>query len=213
MGADGTPLSYNLFAYCGSNPVTGYDPTGHWDWGLFGKIVATTVIVGLCLTGVGFLAAAAATVAATSVTAAVTTAVATAGISTVLGAVDGAICAEQSGGNWYDGAMAGAIGSSVGALASAATSPRPGSDSALRMNTLGRAISSYVYDLTYELFDTGSIKPISYAAYAIDVGMDVTLAPMYYYYTGSMSNGYLSATINGLVDAALDIFQTEAYFS
>jgi hypothetical protein len=33
LGADGTLLSYNLFAYCGNNPVMGYDPTGHWDWG------------------------------------------------------------------------------------------------------------------------------------------------------------------------------------
>ena len=26
-------LSYNLFTYCGNNPVMGYDPTGTWDWG------------------------------------------------------------------------------------------------------------------------------------------------------------------------------------
>ncbi len=25
--------SYNLFIYCGNNPVMGYDPTGNWDWG------------------------------------------------------------------------------------------------------------------------------------------------------------------------------------
>jgi RHS repeat-associated protein len=23
----------NLYAYCNNNPVMGYDPTGHWDWG------------------------------------------------------------------------------------------------------------------------------------------------------------------------------------
>ena len=28
LGVDGTPISYNLFAYCGNNPVMGYDPTG-----------------------------------------------------------------------------------------------------------------------------------------------------------------------------------------
>ena len=27
--------SYNLFAYCGNNPVMGYDPAGTWDWGTF----------------------------------------------------------------------------------------------------------------------------------------------------------------------------------
>jgi RHS repeat-associated protein len=30
MGVDGTPSSYNLFAYCGNNPVMGCDPTGRF---------------------------------------------------------------------------------------------------------------------------------------------------------------------------------------
>ena len=29
--------SYNLFAYCGNNPVMGYDPYGTFDWSSFGK--------------------------------------------------------------------------------------------------------------------------------------------------------------------------------
>ena len=53
LGADGSPISYNLFAYCKNNPVMGYDPTGHWDWDLFGKVLVTTAIVAACLTGVG----------------------------------------------------------------------------------------------------------------------------------------------------------------
>jgi hypothetical protein len=44
LGADGTPLSYNLFAYCKNNPVMGYDSTGHF--GLVGAIIATGAIVG-----------------------------------------------------------------------------------------------------------------------------------------------------------------------
>ena len=56
LGADGTPLSYNLFAYCGNNPVMGYDPTGHWDWG--------GVVAGLAM-----IAASVAAVAVFSVTA------------------------------------------------------------------------------------------------------------------------------------------------
>ena len=28
-------LGFNMFAYCGNNPVMGYDPTGHVDWGEF----------------------------------------------------------------------------------------------------------------------------------------------------------------------------------
>ena len=32
LGADGTPISYNLFAYCGNNPVNRFDSTGHsWE--------------------------------------------------------------------------------------------------------------------------------------------------------------------------------------
>ena len=37
----------NLFAYCGNNPVMGYDPDGTWDWGKFWKtfaVVAAAVV-------------------------------------------------------------------------------------------------------------------------------------------------------------------------
>ena len=37
---------YNMFAYCGNNPVMGYDPTGHWDWG--GVIVGTLLTIAAC---------------------------------------------------------------------------------------------------------------------------------------------------------------------
>ena len=32
INANGDILGYNMFAYCGNNPVMGYDPTGEWDW-------------------------------------------------------------------------------------------------------------------------------------------------------------------------------------
>ncbi len=47
LGAGSSFISLNLFAYCGNNPVLGYDPLGHWDWGgvLMGLgIIAATVI-------------------------------------------------------------------------------------------------------------------------------------------------------------------------
>ena len=191
----------------------GYDPTGHWDWELFGKIVVTTIVVGACLTGIGAIAAAAAAATATSVAAAVTVSVATAGVSTVLSAVDGAVCAQQSGGQWYDGAMAGAIGGSAGALVSSITNPTPGADAALRMNTAGRIASSLLYDVTYDLFSYGEIPTENVAMYATDVTMDAALSPINYYYTGNLSSGFLGAAINGLVDGVIDVFQTVAYFS
>lgn len=39
-------LGNNMFAYCGNNPVMGYDPTGHWDWG--GVIVGTLLTIAAC---------------------------------------------------------------------------------------------------------------------------------------------------------------------
>ena len=51
LGAGGDLTSYNLFAYCGNNPVMGYDPTGHWDWGREEQAAlgTTVLIVGLAL--------------------------------------------------------------------------------------------------------------------------------------------------------------------
>jgi len=44
LGADGTTLSFNLFAYCKNNPVMNYDPSG--CFGLLGAIIATGALVG-----------------------------------------------------------------------------------------------------------------------------------------------------------------------
>ena len=90
----------NLYAYCGNNPVMGYDPEGTWDWGFIGKVALTVAVVAVCLTGVGVVAAAAATmIGATAVatTGIVTTAVGIAAVATTVSAVDGGMCAEESG--------------------------------------------------------------------------------------------------------------------
>lgn len=51
LGVGNNLTSYNLFAYCGNNPVCGYDPTGHWDWGWKEQAaLGTTIfIVGMAL--------------------------------------------------------------------------------------------------------------------------------------------------------------------
>ena len=62
LGADGTPLSYNLFAYCKNNPVSFSDPSGHFAFlpfwgaivgGAIGGTVISTVsyVVGSALSG------------------------------------------------------------------------------------------------------------------------------------------------------------------
>ncbi len=46
----------NLYAYCGDNPVMGYDPDGTWDWGKFWKN-AFGFMIGLALVVVAVLGA------------------------------------------------------------------------------------------------------------------------------------------------------------
>ena len=85
LGADGTILSYNLFAYCKNNPVMGYDPTGHFSWTDVFNIAAVVTIAALAIiaiVGSGGsaappLLAAASALAGTTVTAAAATTVAT----------------------------------------------------------------------------------------------------------------------------------------
>jgi len=43
LGADGTPTSYNLFAYCSNNPVMYSDPTGHFINTITGTIVGALI--------------------------------------------------------------------------------------------------------------------------------------------------------------------------
>ena len=45
LGADGTLLSFNLFAYCKNNPVYSFDPTGHF-------LLSTAVIIGAVVGGI-----------------------------------------------------------------------------------------------------------------------------------------------------------------
>ena len=76
LGADGTLPSFNLFAYCGNNPVMGYDPTGTINWGNILKaalvVVAVTVTVAAVVATAGAVAVAAG-VATTATVAAATT--------------------------------------------------------------------------------------------------------------------------------------------
>ena len=43
INANGDILGYNMFAYCGNNPVMGYDPTG--ECGLIGLFIAGLIII------------------------------------------------------------------------------------------------------------------------------------------------------------------------
>lgn len=75
----GDILGYNMYAYCGNNPIMGYDPMGEWNWGNIIKAVAivitVTVVVAATIATAGSFAIAAGAVSATAVTAATTGAI------------------------------------------------------------------------------------------------------------------------------------------
>ena len=84
LGADGTVISYNLFAYCSNNPVMGYDPSGCFSWiDVFNTAAVVTVaaLAVIAIVSSGGAAAAplltaASALAGTTVTAAAATTVA-----------------------------------------------------------------------------------------------------------------------------------------
>ena len=122
LGADGTPFSYNLFAYCVNNPVNRTDINGNWSgWATAGVIVGAILCVAAvtiltCGVGTATLAGAVAVGAAKGalVGAAVGTA-AGAGIGyATTGTLEGAATGAAIG--FGAGAVVGAaVGGSVGA--------------------------------------------------------------------------------------------------
>ena len=53
LGADGSQLSYNIFAYCGNIPVNMADPTGNWpSWGQLFEAVAIVAVAAVFVAAV-----------------------------------------------------------------------------------------------------------------------------------------------------------------
>ena len=88
LGVDGTHLSYNLFAYCGNNPVTGFDPVGTWDWG--------GVIAGLGIVAVTVLAVATCGIATPIGVAVASAAISTGVVTTYAAATDSTMVVDLS---------------------------------------------------------------------------------------------------------------------
>ena len=72
LGADGTPLSYNLFAYCMNNPVNRFDVDGNWSLPNWAKVaigaVATVAAVAVTVATGGAAAPVLLGVAASTIT-------------------------------------------------------------------------------------------------------------------------------------------------
>ena len=87
----------NLYAYCGDNPVMGYDPEGTWSWSGFWNVIAAVAVVVVVTAAVALTAGAAAVAvgASTAVATAVTVGAAVGG--TVVGGIEIANQIEENG--------------------------------------------------------------------------------------------------------------------
>ena len=117
LGADGTPLSYNLFSYCMNNPINRFDTDGNWSLPNWAKVaIGAVAIAGLAVATV-CTGGAAGVIAGAALTGAIS-----GGISgAVSGAVSGAI--ENGWQGALDGACTGFMtGTLIGGATGIATS-------------------------------------------------------------------------------------------
>ena len=126
-------------------------------------------------------------------------------ISAIAGAIDGGVTAAMSGQNFWKGFAAGAIGGAVGGVINYFL---PGAG-----NLLGRAASTMIYDITNEIFQTGTFDINNLGLYIADTFMDVTLSLLYLDKVGSIANLFVSTAVGGAIDAGVDIIQTPLYFT
>ena len=111
LGADGSPLSYNLFAYCMNNPVNRFDVNGNWSLPNWAKIA-----IGAAAIAVGVIATAATGGAAAPVlVASLKIAATSAAIGAVSGAGISAVNHRVSTGSWEGAGKAAVTGAIDGA--------------------------------------------------------------------------------------------------
>ena len=111
LGADGSPLSYNLFAYCMNNPVNRFDVNGNWSLPNWAKIA-----IGAAAIAAGVIATAATGGAAAPVlVASLKIAATSAAIGAVSGAGISAVNHRVSTGSWEGAGKAAVTGAIDGA--------------------------------------------------------------------------------------------------
>jgi len=116
LGADGSPLSYNLFAYCMNNPVNRFDINGNWSLPNWAKVaIGAVAIAGLAVATV-YTGGAAAVICG----AALSGAIAGGASGAVMGAIGGGISGGWQGA--LDGACSGFMsGTLIGGVTGAAS--------------------------------------------------------------------------------------------
>ena len=70
-----------------------------------------------------------------------------------------------------------------------------------------------IYDITNEIFQTGTFDINSLGLYIADTFMDVTLSLLYLDKVGSIANPFIRSAVGGAIDAGVNIIQTPLYFS
>jgi RHS repeat-associated protein len=121
IGDASDPLAWNFYAYCRCNPTSYVDPSGRFNWKLFGAIVATIAIVVLAVVvtvltfGAAGPGAVALSVAGISVTWGAVFAATMIGIAA--GGIIGGIAAARAGGDAGDIVLGVLVGAAVGGWA------------------------------------------------------------------------------------------------
>ena len=129
------------------------------------------------------------------------------GISALLGAIDGGVTAVVAEQDFWKGAAAGAIGGAVGGMIGFLSGGTPVG------SLIARGVSSSIYNLGNEFFQTGTLTTNNLGLYAADVMMDVTYSLLYVGYFSGFSNQFLSTFLGGTTDSIIDIIQTPLFFS
>ena len=142
LGADGSSLSYNLFAYCMNNPINMSDHSGNWSLPNWAKVAIGAVAT---------VAAVAVTVATGGAAAPVLIGVA---VSTIGGAAIGYVTGGKQG--MIDGAADGFMWGGIGALASSAVSSVKAVKAAKQGVTIGEKMNRVT--AASKVADTGTYK-------------------------------------------------------
>ena len=145
------------------------------------------------------------------------------GVSALTGAIDGGITAAMNGQNFWLGFAAGAIGGAVGGVIGYFLAPL-GSWG----NLLGRVVSSVIYNVANEFFQTGTLGNMDLGLFAVDIVADAVFSMLYI--EGAQNIGAkisrlaggklvdaLKESVTSLVigggDAIVDIIQTATWFN
>ena len=164
LGIDGTPLSYNLFAYCYNNPVNQFDIGGNWPslktiFKVAVTVVAVAAVTAAVVSTAGALGVAAGVVTQTMVNAAVAGSITGSVIGGVSNFAAQAICKGSNNINLKEVAKSTAVGGISGSFSGGATKIVPvasGGTALVAQKGCQVAINTGISLTTYLLTEKGN---------------------------------------------------------